>query len=317
MATIDNQAAFLITNSYLLTEIAANKDPKIAEQNRIIAEQKKAFEEREAAESSKSPNELVAESWATVTKIPDYQKVAGEILFRRIFELNADALGLFSFAKTYKADDDALYKDPIFTAHSTAVVGTVTAAVGLFESGDMNTLISVLKDLGGKHAEFNFTKVHYDLVGGSLLYTLEKALGDAFTPKVKQSWVGVYDVISQQMMVGAAEAKADSHLTEEEKAEKKAAEAIVSGSYLLTEATANEDKATAEQNRLIAEQKKKYEQAGTAEEGESSETEKSANEPVVESSTAVSQIPDHQKDVPEAKEEEGEDDHEKEEILWV
>ena len=174
MASVDAQAATIITNSYVLTEIAANKDPKIAEQNRIIAEQKKAFEEREAAESSKSPNELVAESWAAVAKIPNYENVAGEILFRRIFELNGDALGLFSFAKTYKPDDDELYKDPIFTAHSNAVVGSVAAAVGLLEKGDTQGLIVALKDLGGKHSQFNFTKVHYDLVGGALLYTLEK-----------------------------------------------------------------------------------------------------------------------------------------------
>lgn len=200
-------AADIITNSYLLTEIAANQDPRIAEQNRKIAEQKKACEEREAVESSKSPNELVVESWAAVANIPDYEAVAGEILFRRIFELNGDAVGLFSFAKSYKPDDAALYKDPRFLAHSKAVVGSVTTAVGLLEKGDIETLISVLKGLGAKHSRFNFTKVHYDLVGGSLLYTLEKALGDAFTPKVKQSWIGVYDVISQQMMIGAAEAQ--------------------------------------------------------------------------------------------------------------
>ncbi|CAJ1960103.1 unnamed protein product [Cylindrotheca closterium] len=286
MATANEQAAHLITNSYFLTESAANLDPKIAEQNRIIAEQKKAFEERQAAENSKTPSELVVETWATVTKIPDYQKVAGEILFRRIFELNGDALAIFSFAQDYKPDDDALYKDPKFTAHSAGVVGTVTAAVGLLESGDMTTLVSVLKDLGGKHAKFNFTKVHYDLVGGSLLYTLEKALGDAFTPKVKESWVGVYDVISQQMMVGAAEAKALSHLSEEEKAEKKVAEAIVSGSYLLTEAAANKDKEIAEQNRLIAEQRKRFEQTGTS---------KTPNELVVETWATVTKIPDYQK----------------------
>ncbi|KAL3944653.1 MAG: hypothetical protein SGBAC_001260 [Bacillariaceae sp.] len=294
--TAEIQAADLITNSYFLTEVAANQDPEIAKKNLAIAEQKKAFEKREAAESSMSPNELVVESWATVTKIPDYQKVAGEILFRRIFELNGDALGVFSFAKSYKPDDEALYKDPLFALHSTTVVGTITAAIGLLGSGEVKKLISVLKDLGGKHAQFNFTNVHYDLVGESLLYTLEKALGDAFTPKVKQSWVGVYNLIAQQMMVGAAEAKADSHLTLDQKAEKKAAEAAVSASYLLTEAAANEDEAIAEQNRLIAEQKKKYEQTGiTEEEGESSEPEKSATALVVESWATVSQIPNYQK----------------------
>jgi len=173
---------------------AANQDPKVAVQNLLIAEQKKAFEEQEAA---KSPNELVVESWAAVTKIPGYQIVAGKILFRRIFELNGDALALFSFGKNYKPDDDALYKDPIFTEHSTAVVSSVATAVNLLERGDMNGLISVLKELGDQYAQFNFTKADYDLVVESFLYALKKALGDAFTPRVKQSWIEVYDVISQ------------------------------------------------------------------------------------------------------------------------
>lgn len=207
MASADVQAAAIITNSYLLTEIAANQDPKIAEQNRKIAQQRKEFEEREARELSKSPHELVADSWHAVTMIPHFEKVAGEILFRRIFELEPEALPLFSFSKDYKPDSDELYDDSVFRVHSKAVLASVTAAVGLLEKHNLGALIHVLKDLGAKHSQFEFTKVHYDLVGGALLYTLEKALGDSFTPRVKQAWIGVYDVITKQMMIGAAEAK--------------------------------------------------------------------------------------------------------------
>jgi hemoglobin-like flavoprotein len=48
-------------------------------------------------------------------------------------------------------------------------------------------------------------EAHYTLVGESLLFTLEKALGAAFTSKVNESWVGVYKIISEQMMLGAQE----------------------------------------------------------------------------------------------------------------
>jgi len=48
-------------------------------------------------------------------------------------------------------------------------------------------------------------QAHYDLVGESLLFTLEQALGDSFTSSVKDAWVGVYAVIAEQMMVGAKE----------------------------------------------------------------------------------------------------------------
>jgi hemoglobin-like flavoprotein len=207
-ANTSTTAADLVNNSFSLTESAANADPEIAEQNRKIAEEKKAYDERVGNEEGKSGNELVVETWDTVKAIPDYQKVAGEILFRRVFELNPDATDLFSFAKGYKATDDEMYKDVKFVRHATGVVATVTAAVNLLKDGDMDTLVSVLKDLGAKHAKFNLVEAHFDLVGASLLYTLEKALAEAFTPKVKEAWVGVYGVIAEQMMLGAEESKA-------------------------------------------------------------------------------------------------------------
>ena len=65
-------AASLITNSYSLTEVKANADPKIAAQNRQIEEQKKAYEVQK-----------VVESWNKVKDIPKYENVVGEILFQR------------------------------------------------------------------------------------------------------------------------------------------------------------------------------------------------------------------------------------------
>ena len=94
-------AANLVTKSFSLTELAANADPNIAEQNCKIAEQRQAFEaERlKADEANKSTEQLVVETWETIKSIPDYQKVAGELLFRKLFELNPGAASFFSFAK--------------------------------------------------------------------------------------------------------------------------------------------------------------------------------------------------------------------------
>eukprot|EP00980_Cylindrotheca_fusiformis_P006965 scaffold1469_cov119-Cylindrotheca_fusiformis.AAC.9 len=195
-------AVEMLTLSFYSTEAtAANVDPK-TKQGREIVEEKTAYEPYE--EEEKLRNELVIETWGTVKAIPDYQHVAGDILFRRLFELNPDALGLFSFAKKYKAGDEALYEDKRFRKHASGVIDTVTAAVSLIEEGNMELLVSVLQDLGARHAKYDLVKVHYDMVGESLLYTLEKALGDAFTPQVKEAWVQVYGIITEQMMRGAA-----------------------------------------------------------------------------------------------------------------
>ena len=45
---------------------------------------------------------------------------------------------------------------------------------------------------------------HYDIVGQALLATLESALGDAWTPPVKEAWTTVYGVVSATMIKGAA-----------------------------------------------------------------------------------------------------------------
>jgi hemoglobin-like flavoprotein len=102
-----------------------------------------------------------------------------------------------------------MYKNDPFVKHSTTVISTVTAAVVLLEAGETDTLVSVLQDLGARHAAFSrviLEKAHYELVGEALLFTLSKALGaEAFTPTVKRAWLQVYEIITQQMMQGAKE----------------------------------------------------------------------------------------------------------------
>jgi hemoglobin-like flavoprotein len=71
----------------------------------------------------------------------------------------------------------------------------------------MDTLVSVLQDLGARHAAASMVleKAHYELVGEALLFTLSKALGEIFTPTVKGAWIQVYEIITEQMMQGAKE----------------------------------------------------------------------------------------------------------------
>jgi len=69
----------------------------------------------------------------------------------------------------------------------------------------MEKLVEVLQGLGAKHAHLKLEKAHYELVGNALVETLAAALGDAFTPETKEAWVGVYGVITENMMEGAAD----------------------------------------------------------------------------------------------------------------
>ncbi|MCA9952702.1 MAG: hypothetical protein KDE48_23795 [Anaerolineales bacterium] len=43
----------------------------------------------------------------------------------------------------------------------------------------------------------------YDIVGATLLWTLEQGLGAAFTAEVKQAWTNVYSVLADTMKQAA------------------------------------------------------------------------------------------------------------------
>eukprot|EP00980_Cylindrotheca_fusiformis_P006964 scaffold1469_cov119-Cylindrotheca_fusiformis.AAC.8 len=215
---LTRKASNLICQSFSKIEETVNLDPMIAERNRQIAEQKELFEKQRSSEEGKSENEIVVESWDKIKAIPNYPNIAGELLFRRVFELSPEVATLFQFAEGYITNDDAMFKSNLFLKHSTAVISSVTAAVNLLEAGDMDSLVSMLKDLGARHARFDLGEEHYNLLRESLLFTLEKMLGIAFSSRVKESWVTVYTTISENMLLGSRQ-YAYSKASEEKKEE--------------------------------------------------------------------------------------------------
>ncbi len=97
-----------------------------------------------------------------------------------------------------------MFNNPMLKKHAKGVIATVNTAVGMLESGDMETLVQVLKDLGAKHVNYGVLKEHYAIVGEALIGTLNNALGDKFGADVKAAWEEIYGVISSTMIEGAA-----------------------------------------------------------------------------------------------------------------
>lgn len=143
-------------------------------------------------------------SWNLIRKIPNYEAVAGETLFRKIFELAPGALGMFSFGSRFGADDDGLYSHPLFRRHAKGVVRMLDAAIQMM-GPDMDPLADVLKQLGAQHTAYGVLPPHYAVVGQALLYMLETVLGEAWTPLVQKGWEGIYHFVSTSMMKGAEE----------------------------------------------------------------------------------------------------------------
>ena len=63
--------------------------------------------------------------------------------------------------------------------------------------------VPVAQQLAVRHVDYGVKAEDYESVGASLIRTLEKGLGDGFTPEVKDAWVGAYTVLSGVMIDAA------------------------------------------------------------------------------------------------------------------
>lgn len=125
---------------------------------------------------------LVQTSFAKAAPIAG---VAADLFYDRLFETAPDVRRLFP-------NDLAEQKEKPMRMLGTAVAG-------LSKPG---ALLPVVRALGQRHAGYGVTAEHFAPVGAALIWTLEKGLGEAFTPEVKAAWAEVYGVLSQTMIGG-------------------------------------------------------------------------------------------------------------------
>ena len=144
---------------------------------------------------SAGPNDkqktLVEQSWQKVKGL-GIENV-GVLLFKNIFAAAPEALQLFSFR-----NEPNLYESEILKWHGKNVVTHVGLAVAGIRTPDK--LVPVLKELGKKHDNRGIVPVHFDVVGGALIKTLEQGLGDELTPELKEAWVSTYGLVADVMM---------------------------------------------------------------------------------------------------------------------
>lgn len=145
-------------------------------------------------------HKLVIDTWNRVkSKFKNYEMVAGVLLFRNIFEAAPEAKELFDFAKG--KDDEEIFRSIKFSLHSKKVIGAIDKVVGMLSSR-LEDLVTFLTDLGQYHATYGILPAHYSIVGEALINTLKSALSEEFTEKVRESWIGAYELISSTMIKG-------------------------------------------------------------------------------------------------------------------
>ena len=134
-----------------------------------------------------TPNQikLVQTSFAQVAPIA---ATAADLFYGRLFEIAPQVRAMFP-------DDLSEQKKKLMAMLGTAVAGL----------SHLDTLMPAVQALGRRHGGYGVKAQHYASVGSALLWTLEKGLGEAFTPEVKDAWATTYIVLSTTMMNAANE----------------------------------------------------------------------------------------------------------------
>jgi hemoglobin-like flavoprotein len=122
---------------------------------------------------------LVQGTFAQVVPISEQ---AAELFYGRLFELDPALRGLF------KSD---------MREQGKKLMQTLGYCVSKLDQ--LEEVLPAVQALGKKHVAYGVADADYDTVGSALLWTLEKGLGAAFTPAVKEAWTIVYLTLAGAM----------------------------------------------------------------------------------------------------------------------
>jgi hemoglobin-like flavoprotein len=122
---------------------------------------------------------LVQESFAKVVPIAD---VAATLFYEGLFQRDPSLRPLFK-------EDMTEQRRKLM-----AMLGTAVANLGNWER-----IAAAVQALGRRHVTYGVTPAHYDTVGQALIATLEKGLGDGFTPEVREAWLSCYAAVAAEM----------------------------------------------------------------------------------------------------------------------
>ncbi len=123
--------------------------------------------------------ELVQGTFKDVEPIAE---TAAEIFYGKLFDLDPQLKPLFKGDMKEQG------------AKLMSMIGT--AVNGL---NNLEAIVPAVQNLGKNHVGYGVKDSHYDTVGSALLFTLDKGLGEKFTPEVKDAWTEVYTVLATTM----------------------------------------------------------------------------------------------------------------------
>ena len=127
---------------------------------------------------------LVQESFSKVVPIRD---AAAGIFYADLFETAPEVRAYFGEADMADQGQKLM----------------ATLAVVVNGLRDLDGIVPVAQELARRHVGYGVLPEDYDKVGASLLRTLEKGLGDGYTPEVAAAWTTAYATLSGVMRAAA------------------------------------------------------------------------------------------------------------------
>jgi hemoglobin-like flavoprotein len=123
---------------------------------------------------------LVQDSFRKVVPIAD---VAADLFYGRLFEIAPEV-------------------KPMFRGDMKEQGRKLMATLGVVVTGltRLETVLPAASALAKKHVDYGVKAEHYAPVGAALLWTLEKGLGEAWTPDLADGWSTAYGTLSGYMI---------------------------------------------------------------------------------------------------------------------
>jgi hemoglobin-like flavoprotein len=122
---------------------------------------------------------IIQATWSRIMPIAD---TAADLFYTRLFQLDPAVKPLF---KGDRAEQGR------------KLIKTIDTMVNSLSR--LDEILPAVEALGRRHVAYGVEPKHYDTVGAALLWTLEQALGDSFTPAARDAWNITYQALANIM----------------------------------------------------------------------------------------------------------------------
>ena len=127
--------------------------------------------------------EIVQTTFARLAVMPE---VAGAPFYERLFAINP------SFRLLFKSD-----------MRIQGVKLMTMLAMVVYNLHEPGQVLPAIRELSLRHAGYGVKLADYDALREALLWTLEQALGEDFTPTGREAWAVCYDELAGEMKAAA------------------------------------------------------------------------------------------------------------------